>query len=303
MGKPERFYRRWSEADDEYLEEIWGSYPVSVIARKLGRTVTGVKGRAYKLGLGRQTENSEWLPLTTVLEALYGRGIGGVETNRFINAGFPVHVKRFGPKKRAIRGVYIDEMWAWLEEHRSFISFRNFERNLLGREPAWVDDKRRNDADEALRGKRGGHNASWETWEDEKFRRLMKKGITLSDAAAELRKTERALIVRRAYLGIDEHFIRGGNRRWSSADEDVLISMKERGCSWRQIGEELGRGAWACENKYKCLCNPGYKADRKKNGRSGTVKYRGMHSPSECREIQYLASIGALTGFEEVQTL
>lgn len=251
------------------------------------------------MGLGRFTENSEWLPMTIVIETLYGRTVGGEELGRMLRMGIPFHEKTYGKKQRVVRAVYLPELWPWLYENRRKINLANFEENIFGEEPAWVKEKRRIDVDEALNGKRGGHNASWEAWEDEKFRRLMKKGVTIRDAAKELRKKERALIVRRKVLGIEEHFIRLPARRWTDEDVETLLTCVDKGMSWRQIGDILDRGEWACENKYEKLQNPGY-FNKDNVGDNKRVTYKGITaSATEVREVMQLRSIGALDGFEE----
>ena len=273
--------------------------PIGAIARRLGRSVMAVEAQVREMGLGKFTDNSEWIPLTTVLEVVYGRITGGDEQRRMRKKGIPFHEKTYGRKRRVIRAVYIPELWPWLYENRRKIDFSRIEENIFGVEPAWVKEKRRFDVDEKLNGKRGGHNASWEAWEDEKFRRMMRKGVTIRDAAKELRKKERALIVRRKVLGIEEHFIRLPARRWTDEDVETLLTCFDKGMSWRQIGELLDRGAYACEAKYKKLQNPGY-FDKNNVGTNKRVTYKGITaSAAEVREVMQLNSIGALDGFEE----
>ena len=127
----------------------------------------------------------------------------------------------------------------------------------------------------------------------------MKKGVTIRDAAKELRKKERALIVRRKVLGIEEHFIRLPSRRWTDEDVETLLTCFDKGMSWRQIGDILDRGEWACENKYEKLQNPGY-FNKDNVGTNKRVTYKGITATAaEVREVIQLNSIGALDGFEE----
>lgn len=44
-------FKAWSKEDEKYLKENYGSTPVSVMAKKLGRTEDAVKVRAYVFGL------------------------------------------------------------------------------------------------------------------------------------------------------------------------------------------------------------------------------------------------------------
>ena len=46
--------RRWTDAEVEILEELYGSVPSATIATQLGRTLAGVHEKAGKLGLGPQ---------------------------------------------------------------------------------------------------------------------------------------------------------------------------------------------------------------------------------------------------------
>lgn len=290
--------KRWTPEDDAYLEDMYGTYDTLQLARKLGRSRSAVIRRVETMGLGRMGENSEWMHFDAVLTALYGGNRGGYERRRLQKMGFPVHEKQYGEKRRTFYVVYASEMWQWLEKNRRVISFARFEENILGAEPAWVKEKRRIDIDEALNGKKGGHNASWEPWEDEKLRRMLKNGTTMRNAAKELRKKERALIVRRSLLGIDEHFIREPARPWTDSDVETLLECYEKGMSWRQIGNILDRGAWTCEQKYKKLQNPGYFQANNYHEKKH-INYRGgAASAAETREIMFLHSIKALNGFE-----
>lgn len=298
--RPKNHNKPWTEEEERYLADMYGTYTELQIARKLGRTRTAVRKRREDMGLGPLRENAEWIHITAVIGAIYGPGNGGgFQMRRLLRLGFPAHEKRFRPNGKLHYIVYLDELWDWLYEHRRDVNFKDFERNILGEEPAWVAEKRSLDKDEEMNGKRGGHNASWETWEDEKLRRLLRKGVTLTEAAGELRKKERALLVRRKHLGIEEGFIKNKQRRWTKDEVDEMLRLYDMGASWRQIGLRLGRGAWACEAKYDKLQNPGYYGRRKAD--KERPKYRGgAHSAAETREIMLLHSIGALDGFEEV---
>ena len=42
----------WTQDEEEYLQEMWGSRSIPAIAKHLGRTVNAVKVRVARLGLG-----------------------------------------------------------------------------------------------------------------------------------------------------------------------------------------------------------------------------------------------------------
>ena len=53
--------KAWSEEDLLYLESSWGKTKISTIAKKLGRTETAVKAKAFKLGLSSMLDNKDFL--------------------------------------------------------------------------------------------------------------------------------------------------------------------------------------------------------------------------------------------------
>ena len=58
----ENHFKAWSKEDEKYLKDNYGSIPVSVMAKKLGRTEDAVKGRAYVFGLvdEKTTTRAKW---------------------------------------------------------------------------------------------------------------------------------------------------------------------------------------------------------------------------------------------------
>lgn len=115
--------KNWSAEDEAYLMDKWGAVSIPAIAKHLERTVTAVKVRAARLGLGPVlmggpyvTFNQLMLTLTDNSQSYSYQMVSWVK-----NRGMPIHTKRVD--RCTWRIVYLDEFWEWAEKHRSFIDF------------------------------------------------------------------------------------------------------------------------------------------------------------------------------------
>lgn len=285
---------RWTDKEEEYLQEKWGTTSIPGIARKLGRSESAVIARAQRLGLGAHLQNDVRLSYHQLIVELYGPGQGSYTENRLIREGIPVKWHRV--RNSRFRVIDIDEFWIWAEEHKDVLNFARLEPFALGPEPDWVKLKRKLDRDKVAKTKKN-HNTPWTKAEDAKLERMVQKGTyTYTDIAIELRKTEGAVKRRIFDLAIEGKPKRMPNQPWKEEEIETLLQMKEDGYDWMHIGQKLGRSALAVRGKYERLQNPDY-MKRYWRGTNRGYQYTGLRevNPAQIRE-QRLLIAGATFG-------
>lgn len=131
--------RYWTEEEELYLQEHWGSKSAILISKHLKRPYEAIRRKAVKLGLLVPTLHFDGITVRQLSATL---GVSRNTTKLWIqNYNFPAKQKIFSKKKR-IFVVSYDEFWKWAEEYKHLINFSKLEPLILGKEPAWVKEKR-----------------------------------------------------------------------------------------------------------------------------------------------------------------
>lgn len=248
MGKG----KNWTEGEDQYLADHWGSVSKKKLATDLGRSINSINVRAQRNGLGAFLDNGEYVSYSQFLQALFGLCNAGsaYRVNKRWEE-FPVKKKRVG--RCTFRVVYLDEFWKWAEQNRRLIDFSKMEENILGAEPDWVKQKRKIDHQCRVRIN------PWTNDEDRKLDTMVREHkMTITQIAAVLGRSEGA-VKRRIYdICIEGHPVKNKNIPWGEDETQTLLFMYEEGWSFEKIGAELGRSASSCRGKVERLANPEY---------------------------------------------
>lgn len=77
----------WTEEEIELMEDLWGTYTIPQIAKRLNRSVQAVKVKSTRLGLGRYVNSSQYLTANQVANLMHV-DIHAV-TDVWIPAGLP----------------------------------------------------------------------------------------------------------------------------------------------------------------------------------------------------------------------
>lgn len=230
--------KTWSVEDEAYLMDKWGTLSIPTIAKHLERTVTAVKVRATRLGLGPVlmggpyiTFNQLMLTLTDNSQSYSYQMVSWVKKR-----GMPVHTKRVD--RCTWRIVYLDEFWEWAEKHRSFIDFSKLEPLALGAEPAWVAQQRKINAVTFANQRKD----PWTPQEDQRLQHLLKQHkYTWSEISKELRRSVGAIQRRCCDLGLKERPVRESpHNPWSEEHLQLMADMIRQGCSYAMIGDACG---------------------------------------------------------------
>ena len=242
--------RKWSAEETEYIMEKWGTTSIPEIAKKLGRSVNAVKLKATRLGMGRHLDGGEMVTFFQFIKIVGCAGSYSWLREKWARYGFPFHKKKSIRKKYLM--VNIEEFWKWAKIHQDILDFSRFERNGLGKEPDWVEVKRRRDYRERR------DTRPWTKSDDEKLRYMLDaQKYSLDQVAAELGRREGAIRRRIATLGIKDRPVRNPGKWWTAEETETMTTMHRDGHTWEEIGAALGRTASACRGKYERILNPG----------------------------------------------
>lgn len=228
--------RNWTQAEKDYLEEMWGILSIPTLAKNLGRSEGAISNMRERLNLGAWLDSGEYVTVNQVLLALTGNCVQGYHSISWIkNRGFPVKYKR--RNKQRFKVVYLDDFWKWAEENKQFLDFSRFEEHSLGKEPAWVMQKRREDCERAQKIK----VTPWTPLEDEMLRSLLKKHkYTCPELSEKLRRTEGAIVRRISELKLKERPVRAEkNNLWTQEQIDTLGRLIKAGCKYETIHEQI----------------------------------------------------------------
>jgi len=175
--------RKWTKEEQEILEELWGYQSIESIAKKLKRTPMSLKEQAVRMNLGSMIKNNlEFLTVSDINELL------NVSRDRititWVKLGLNLKKKRL-TKNRSYYVVSLEDLIKFLEKNQSEWDSRNLEKNILGKEPKWLIEKRMKDLDE---------NPLWyRKWTNEEIKKaesMFKLGKDYSEISSALKRSE-----------------------------------------------------------------------------------------------------------------
>lgn len=138
--------RFWTKEEETLLSDLWGTESFEIIAKKLNRTVSSIKNKAFLLGLGSAVENNYNGLTIKDISDLLGININTVSVG-WIGLGLKYKVQKIS-KSKSYRYVEIKDLYEFLEENQNIWDSRNLEKNILGKEPEWLKEKRKLDREQ-----------------------------------------------------------------------------------------------------------------------------------------------------------
>lgn len=228
----------WTKDEINYLEDNWGIISIIGIAKKLNKTIDAVRCKAYRIGLRNFINNGDYITFNQLVNAIGYGGSYGYLGKRLSKLDFPIKYKKIISKK--VKIVYLNDFWKWCEKHKSSLNFAKFEKNSLGLEPDWVDEKRKMDK------KNPGkliHNRKWTSEDDNLLISLTKScKYTYKDLSKRLNRTENA-IKRRLYdLKVPYRPIpRDNHIKWSDEENEKMIELHNKGYDSNAIAQLLNK--------------------------------------------------------------
>lgn len=238
MGKN----RKWTAEEEQYLEEKWGTTSIPALAKHLNRTEDAIIVRAQRLHLGAFLEAGDYITMNQLMLALKGGTVSAYCMTSWVkNRGFPVKYKRVGQNR--FRIVCLEDFWKWAEKHRDFIDWSRVEKNILGMEPAWVKEKRR----EHFQRNRQYRTTPWTKDEDALLISLLKEQkYGFREISKRLCRTEGAVQRRCNDLKTPYRPVKAENHHtWTDKDLDLLTEMIKEHRSYEYMAYRLGRSTKA----------------------------------------------------------
>lgn len=222
--------KKWTQEDDDFLRDKWGTMSISALGKHLNRSDNAIIVRKQRLHLGAFYDSGEYITLNQLCAAL-GSSSGYINTSWIENRAFPVKYKKMRSNK--VKVVYLSDFWKWAEENRTFLDFSNFEENALGAEPDWVRKKRKEDI---LRNHK--YKASpWTKREDDYLKGLLRQHrYSCAQLSEKLCRTEGAIQRRITTLGVIERPVSADKYNpWTTDQIDTLGLLIKQGHKYEEI--------------------------------------------------------------------
>ena len=237
--KPRRF-KTWTKEEDAYLlEQVSKNISVDYIARKLGRTRTGVYTRMYKLGVANRKDNIGMYSINEIAKII---GIDNKTIIKWGKLGLKLYKRNIGEKK--INFITAEDFWKFAKENKELIVFKRIEENSLLPEPEWVKEIRRTERNEVK------YKKKWSKEEDERLIRLSKMQVPYSEIAKIMKRNYSSITHRLSRLNKANKKI---NIRWKPIEVEIMYKLEKQGKTDSEIAEELGREIYHIRDKRKRL--------------------------------------------------
>ena len=237
---------KWKEDEIEYLMQHYGSITVKEISKNLKRTEMSIVIKAKRLGINA-LNNTEKINAKQLAEAL---NVDRKVIAHLINdKGLKAKFKSVKNVNKKFWRISIDDFWKWAEKNKDLINFSKMEKNILGKEPKWVDEQRKID----FRRRARRENAKWQSREDEVLKTFWKHRKA-KEIAIMLSRSEASVLRRASRLGLERKNI---VLPWQKIEIETLIEMKLDGALDKEIAWELGRDEGQVSWKRKELIKNG----------------------------------------------
>ena len=237
---------KWKEDEIEYLMQHYGSITVKEISKNLKRTEMSIVIKAKRLGINA-LNNTEKINAKQLAEAL---NVDRKVIAHLINdKGLKAKFKSVKNVNKKFWRISIDDFWKWAEKNKDLINFSKMEKNILGKEPKWVDEQRKID----FRRRARRENAKWQSREDEVLKTFWKHRKA-KEIAIMLNRSEASVLRRASRLGLERKNI---VLPWQKIEIETLIEMKLDGALDKEIAWELGRDEGQVSWKRKELIKNG----------------------------------------------
>lgn len=226
---------RWSDNEELYLQEHWGSKSATLISKRLDRPYGAVRRKAVELGLLVPTLHYDGITVRQLSSAL---GVSCSTTKSWIqNYNFPAKQKIFSKKQRVFVIGY-DEFWRWAEDHKHLVNFSKLEPLILGKEPEWVREKRTIDKKKFMERR---------PWTDRDKAHLISLvnsyRYTYPEIASILKRPESSikrklldLNIKARPLSLDRHI------KYTEEEIKVILHLMSKGYTFNAITDTLNEG-------------------------------------------------------------
>lgn len=221
--------RKWTPEEENILKDLWGVKTIDYIAKKLKRTVFSLKVKAVRLGLGPMIRNNyELITISDIADLL------NVSRDRITSTWVKLGLKVKQTKLTQTMAYYTvtwEDLMEFLEANQSEWDSRYLEKNMLGLEPEWLEQKRKRDKEE---------NPVWyRKWTEDEIqlaKSLFLEGKNYEEIANIIERSESAvasILRKQGYSYMLPQFWKG--------KELKFLKENYQDMEYQKIAEELGR--------------------------------------------------------------
>ena len=168
--------RKWTLEEEAMLSDLWGTKSIESISRKMHRSVFSLKVKAVRMGLGPMIRNNyDLITISDMVDLL------NVSRDRIVNTWVKLGLKLKKvhlTKNRSYYAITWHDLMNFLEANQSEWDSRKVEKNMLGVEPEWLQEKRKRDVLENPLWYR-----RWTAEEIQKAERLFQNGKSYQEIA------------------------------------------------------------------------------------------------------------------------
>ena len=233
--------RHWTKEEMTYLEEKWGKISMPGLKKKLNRSQASIMCKARKMKLGRFLWADEYLTFNLLLKELGINSYSYKQISWIKNRQFPVKFKKVN--KNIWRIVYVEDFWRWAEKNRHFINWIRVKKNILGKEPEWLLEIRKNQSEE----RRMLRKTPWTKQEDKELKRLIEMHkYTYIELSEILQRSSGAIQRRLLDLEIKARPVKADNHiKYTSEEKENIHQSILKNRTYEQISREIGKSTKA----------------------------------------------------------
>lgn len=229
--------RKWTKDEEEVLYERWGRDTIEKIAKQMRRTVFSIKVKATRMGLGYMSQaNIDQISVADISDILDVRAER--ITGTWIKYGLKLRKKKV-TEKYGYYCIDMDQLILFLKEHQELWNSQNLEKNILGKEPEWLLEKRKNDIENPPLEYR-----LWTAEEIKLAEKLLLQGYDYEQIALQVNHSSVGVAYKLRALGHSYQL----PQYWKGKEFKFLRENYDK-MTYAEIAEELGRSPKAISSK------------------------------------------------------
>ena len=221
--------RKWTVEEETLLSDLWGVKSIEYIAKKMKRTVFSIKVKAVRMGLGAMIRNNYDVITVSDMVDLLNVTRDRI-TDRWVKLGLKLKKIKL-TNKMSYYTINWKDLMDFLETNQNEWDSRNVEKNMLGLEPEWLQEKRKRDTLE---------NPLWyRKWTEDEIKKaesLFKNGKTYQEISSIIDRSEWAVANLLRNLGYSYMF-----PQYWKGKEIKYLRENYQDMTYQEIAEELGR--------------------------------------------------------------
>lgn len=233
--------KTWTKEEMDYMYENYkGKVNVKKISIELNRSVTAIKARATKMGIGKWLEHQGYLTGNNVREILDKDPRAMAKLGlKFTKVGF-------------FNVIKFENFVKWLKNNQDKWDSRKVEEYGLGVEPQWLKEKRKIDSSKPI------ISTKWTQKETEKLIAAYLLGKTVEEIAKEINRTCGGVNSKIVKLkSINKLPKKRIILKWTEEETKMLLELEKQNKTDIEIAYELGRDKIHIVDKRRNMRNRG----------------------------------------------